>query len=77
VRVSGYEGVPSWYVPRTVCGTTNVQQECMTKYTDSEYLSILCKRVWDLVLGKVDCVFHIMRCQYTTLYCDEPVETID
>jgi len=60
-RVREYEGIPSRDDLHKLHESMNTWQECMRNHTKDVDLSKLGKRAWHKELGKIGCVFHIMR----------------
>jgi len=65
-RVRGYEGVPSHEERHKSGGSIKARQESVRDYPNCVNLPKLGKSEWDQELGKVECVFLIMRwCLFT------------
>ena len=57
----GYEGVPSHDEAHKLRESMNAWEECVTIHTNCVDLQKLGKSVYDQKLGKIECVFCIMR----------------
>jgi len=53
--------VPSHGEPQKLCGSMKAWQVWVKNYTNCVNVEKLHKSVWDQELGKIHCVFHIMR----------------
>jgi len=60
-RVWRYKGIPGHDELHKWCGSTNTWQECVMTHTNCVDLLKLSKSAWDQELGKIECVFCIMR----------------
>jgi hypothetical protein len=59
--VRGYNRIPGHDEPHIVCESMNTSQGCMTMHRDCMDVRLINKSPYDQELGKIECVFRIMR----------------